>query len=191
MGAPLTDTRIRRAIPGDAPALGAIAQKTYADAFGSSMLPGDLQAHLEKNLALENIRAFLRDDIVLVAESDGHLVGYAQFGIYVPGAPPENACELRRLYVLSEFQNRGIGSHLLRAALAHPQMQNAREIYLDVWERNHGARRLYERFGFRVVGKREFAVASGAATDFDLLMVRPAVGPLRPVPGDESPANQM
>lgn len=191
MSVPLTDTRIRPAIPGDAPALCAIAQKTYADAFGGSMLAGDLQAHLEKNLALGNIRAFLRDDVVLVAESAGRPVGYAQFGIFAPGALRENAYELRRLYVLSEFQNRGIGSLLLDAALAHPQMQNAREIYLDVWERNHGAIRLYERFGFRVVGRREFAVASGTAADFDLIMVRSAGRPLQPVPGDGSPPNPM
>lgn len=167
-----TESRIRPANPGDAPALCALAQKSYADAFGASMLPGDLEAHLEQHLAPENIQGILRDDNVLIAENDGQLVGYVQFGHYSQGEAEKNACELRRLYVLSEFQNRGTGTQLLRAALAHPQMQNAREIYLDVWERNHGAIRLYERFGFRVVGKHKFRVASNAETDFDFVMVR-------------------
>jgi ribosomal protein S18 acetylase RimI-like enzyme len=138
------------------------------------MRPGDLQAHLDKHLALPQIETILRDDIVLVAERAGRLIGYVQFGRCAPGMPAENACELRRLYVLSDFQNQGTGTQLLRAALAHPQMQNAGEISLDVWERNDGARRLYERFGFRVIGKRKFRVASDAETDFDLIMLRSA-----------------
>jgi diamine N-acetyltransferase len=79
---------------------------------------------------------------------------------------------LRRLYVLSAFQNQGLGSKLLQAALEHPALKNAEHIYLDVWEHNHGAQRLYKRHGFAVIGQRKFMVASGAETSFDLIMVR-------------------
>lgn len=164
--------QIRAARMVDAPLLCALAQATYADAFADTMNASDLRAHLENNLALQHIETFLRDDIVLVAECGGTLVGFVQCGAYAPDTPTENAYELRRLYVLSAFQKQGIGTALLQAALAHPQMQHAQKIFLDVWEHNHGARRLYERFGFRVIGKQKFTVASGSETDFDLLMVR-------------------
>lgn len=160
---------LRPALDGDAPALCALAQETYADAFGASMSASDLNAQLTENLSRARVEKFLRVDVVLVAEMNGQMIGYVQFGDYpdVSGAQ-----ELRRLYVRATFQNQGIGTQLLRAALEHPQLKNAPRIYLDVWERNLGARRLYERFGFHVVGAQKFQVASGAATDADLIMLR-------------------
>lgn len=160
---------IRRAAHSDAPELCALAQKTYTDAFGASMSAIDLQRHLENHLALSQVETFLRDDIVLVAAHNGQLVGFVQGGALDGNVRVQ---EVRRLYVLRDFQKQGIGTQLLQAALTHPQMQNAEKIVLDVWERNHGARRLYEHFGFRVSGKQKFTVASGAETDLDLIMVR-------------------
>ncbi len=54
------------------------------------------------------------------------------------------------------------------------QLQQATRIFLDVWEHNHGARRFYERYGFGVIGQRAFVVESGAATSYDLIMLRGA-----------------
>ena len=51
------------------------------------------------------------------------------------------------------------------------QEESAR-IFLDVWEHNPGARRFYERYGFVVIGDRSYAVASGAETSLDLIMVQ-------------------
>ena len=60
----------------------------------------------------------------------------------------------------------------MEAALAHPRLLQAENIYLDVWERNQGARRFYERYGFTVIGAHRLELASGAAGDPDLVMVR-------------------
>jgi len=51
-------------------------------------------------------------------------------------------------------------------------MEGTANIYLDVWEHNHGAQRFYRRYGFEVVGARSFEVESGAPTSLDLVMVR-------------------
>jgi GNAT superfamily N-acetyltransferase len=75
-------------------------------------------------------------------------------------------------YVLSDYQHCGIGSRLMSAALTHPAMDGVQRLYLDVWEKNSDAIRLYERFGFRVVGSRRFEVASGEETNLDLIMMR-------------------
>lgn len=132
------------------------------------MSASDLKAHLDQNLGLLQVTQFLHQDIVLVAERNAQLVGYIQFG----RLENRNDMELRRLYVLSEFQNQHLGTQLIQAALAHPQLENAARIYLDVWEHNHGAQRFYKRFGFEVVGERKFKVESGAETDPDWIMLR-------------------
>ena len=165
---------IRPALAADVPALTELAVTTYITAFGHSFTPEDLAAHLAHNLAPANIARFVAEDVVLVAETDGRLVGYVQFG----RAGPEYALEsdgdqkLRRLYVLNDYQNQGAGTLLMQTALAHPPMQTAPAIYLDVWEHNQGARRFYERHGFEVIGTRQFEVESGAETSLDLIMVR-------------------
>ncbi len=163
--------KIRPATPHDTRALSQLARQTYADAFGASMSGADLRAHLEKNLSVENFAHMLSADTILVAEQDGRLIGYVQFGkCDLEQANAETDYELRRLYVQREFQNQNIGAQLMNVALEHPRMQNAPRIFLDVWEHNHGAQRFYKRFGFQVVGARKFEVASGAETSADLIM---------------------
>lgn len=162
---------IRTAHAEDVAALADFARWTYARAFGDSMSAGDLEHHLTHRLSDTYFSDTMREDTFLVA-IDPALVGYAQIGAAdVEGAAPGDE-QLRRLYVHPERQNGGIGTALMKAALAHPRLGGARGIYLDVWEKNSGARRLYERFGFRVVGEHPFVTASGAVSGSDLLMLR-------------------
>ena len=154
--------RIRLATSDDAEAVTALARETYADAFGDSLGPADLAAHLANHLSVGSVRAFVAQEAVLVAEVQDRVIGYAHLA----------TGELRRLYVHREFHGRGIGSKLMDAALDHPRLRDADSVSLDVWEANHGAQRFYRRYGFEVVGKRRFEVASGAETGFDLIMTR-------------------
>ncbi len=153
---------IRATTGADLAALSAPARETWTDAFGESLGPEDVAAHLAKHLSPESFALHLAEDVLLVSELDGALVGYAHLS---PG-------ELRRLYVRRELENRGIGARLMRAALEHPCLRDAASVSLDVWEENLGAQRFYRRFGFEVTGSRRFEVQSGAATGLDLIMTR-------------------
>jgi ribosomal protein S18 acetylase RimI-like enzyme len=169
---------IRKARKADVTPLSALAKTTYANAFGHSLNAPDLAAHLENNLSDVCFEEFLEEDTILVAEQDDRLVGFIQIGVAWPETDdddfsPEDA-ELRRVYVLAEFQSQGIGRMLIDAAFKEPRFATARDIYLDVWEDNRRAQKLYESYGFRTIGKRAFHVESGAATGFDLIMIRRA-----------------
>ncbi len=163
---------LREAGSDDVPALAAFARLTYAAAFGASFEPGDLEHHLTQRLSDAYFAQALQGDTILLA-FDGGLIGFAQIGAaHVEGGRPGDA-QLRRLYVHPGHQGRGIGTALMNAALALPRLATAARLYLDVWEKNEGARRLYERFGFTVVGTVPFVTPSGAVTGHDLLMMRP------------------
>jgi ribosomal protein S18 acetylase RimI-like enzyme len=164
--------RIRAAQEADVAALSELARQTYAAAFGHSMSAADLSAHMGKHLSPESFARIVADDTVLLAELAGRLVGYVQFGAAAPDYGHGAATELRRLYVHADYQNAGVGTLLMRAALR--ELEGAGPVALDVWEHNHGARRFYERFGFEVAGARAFEVESGAETSLDLIMVRRA-----------------
>lgn len=159
---------LRAAAQGDAEALSVLSRESYAAAFGRYFQPGDLVAHLDAELSLERWHDYLAKDRVLVCEAAGALVGYLQL------TPAGGGIEITRLYVAPERLGQGIGSRLLTAALDLPEVRAADAVRIEVWEENHGARRLYERFGFVATGERgdDFVTASGEVSPGDLIMVR-------------------
>ena len=57
------------------------------------------------------------------------------------------------MYVAPDHRRRGLGSELLQAALGHARaLQGVKWVHLSVSSASAGARRLYERAGFRVWG---------------------------------------
>jgi diamine N-acetyltransferase len=163
------DLRILDASIGDAEEVSALAIKTYVHTFGAEFEPEELAYYLEHTISVSRWREYLARDRILLVRIDGRAIAYVQFG------PAKNAgeIEIRRLYVDADFQRRGIGTALLERALASPEVVAAPAVLIDVWDKNEGARRLYERFGFRHEGGLEpFVLKSGAIDGYDLILVR-------------------
>jgi len=96
----------------------------------------------------------------LVLEQGSRLFGY---GVMIIG--PEEA-HLLTLSIAAESQRKGWGELLLRHFIHIAKEQRARSMFLDVRESNHAAARLYERIGFRQVGKRkDYYPAMGGRED--------------------------
>jgi len=91
------------------------------------------------------------DAVVMVAESDGVVIGYVYAGI-----EPLSWKELRDeagfvhdLLVSPEARNSGAGRQLLDAAIAWLRERGMPRVVLWTAARNAGAQRLFERRGFR------------------------------------------
>ena len=80
---------IRAATAADIGALKTLAVESYVQAFGHSFEPPDLADHVRDNLSQAKIGRFIREDFVLVAETEDRLAGFAQFGVLE--MPVENA----------------------------------------------------------------------------------------------------
>jgi ribosomal protein S18 acetylase RimI-like enzyme len=105
--------------------------------------------------------AVIGDEIV------GMLAGYAlgppeqpgdEFDFDIdPVLRPYHQLELPNSFYISgmalfpRFRSRGIGTHLLALAAEQARKRDLRQLSLIVFEQNTGARRLYERIGFREV----------------------------------------
>src|SRR5438067_125338 len=162
---------IRHATPSDVPALADLAQRTWSDAFGAGVARDDEAAELEEGRSENYFAAALDEKTILVAVADGVLVGYVQFGdVGISEVDVEPGDQgLQRLYVETAFQGQGLGRKLMKAALQHARLAEARRILLQVWDKNERAVRLYESFGFRKIGTTTFTV--GAEVMEDLVMV--------------------
>jgi ribosomal protein S18 acetylase RimI-like enzyme len=109
-----------------------------------------------------------------VAEHDGALLGYVQFGDVaisdVEVRPGDQG--LQRLYVETALQGPGVGRMLMEAALQHPRLAKARRVFIQAWEKNEQALGLYESLGFQKVGRTTFSIGSEAMEDLVLVLDR-------------------
>ena len=62
--------------------------------------------------------------------------------------------EILSLAVAPSLRRSGLGSALLKAAKTHAAKQAIEALFLEVAEDNAAARRLYQKFGFAIVGRR-------------------------------------
>ncbi|ULH16196.1 GNAT family N-acetyltransferase [Deinococcus sp. KNUC1210] len=166
------ETQIRPIRAEDLTALVVLAQQTYRAAYGHEMDSAALSWHLETYLSRSRLHEMMQHDVFLLAEQGAQLIGYVQFGATQPTDPPADEVEIRRLYVLPVAQNQGLGSRLMKAALAHPQVQAAGRAVLGVWHTNTAAQRFYARFGFVQIGEQPYLTQAGDIAGVDLLLCR-------------------
>jgi ribosomal protein S18 acetylase RimI-like enzyme len=131
-----------------------IAAATAADLpeLAGLMAASDLlrRYRVSLNAALASLSsAFDAGDILLVSRTADHLAGFA----WLSSASHvlNGAAYLRLLLVAEDKRNARTGSELLAAAEARAR-ELANHLYLLATTDNTGARRFYERHGYRFVG---------------------------------------
>ena len=132
---------IRSAVHEDLPAMVAIERASFSDPWTAETIASAL--------ALERMR-------VLVAEEgrDGRRDGGRRLAGYVVALLTGEEAEIADLAVEPGARRRGIGRALLDRTLAELADEGVRTLFLEVRESHRAARALYERAGFRAVGRR-------------------------------------
>jgi [ribosomal protein S18]-alanine N-acetyltransferase len=80
--------------------------------------------------------------------------------------------EILSIAVGASHRGRGLSRNLLLTHLGHLAGRGVRTVFLEVEENNQPARRLYERFGFAVVGRRERYYRQADGEDLNALLMR-------------------
>ena len=135
-------------------------QESYAGIVDAGYLAG---------LTLEGCeeKAFRWHDNIFVAKDGERVVGFVGYG---EARGEEGAGEVFALYVLEEYQHRGIGYALMRRAL--DELSGSHRVYLWAFAENKKALSFYERVGFRLDGTEKEIVLGTPARGVRLTMER-------------------
>jgi [ribosomal protein S18]-alanine N-acetyltransferase len=80
--------------------------------------------------------------------------------------------EILSIAIDADKRGRGLSRNLLLTHLGHLAGRGVRRIFLEVEENNVPARRLYERSGFTVVGRRERYFQQASGEQLNALLMR-------------------
>ena len=140
---------IRPARPADFDALAAMRHALWPD--------GSFEHHRrELDEIHEGQWAHLFPYVVLVAEEDGRLIGFADVTLRsrVDGCDPKQPVGFfEGWYVAAEHRRRGVGAALLRAAEEWARAQGCTEMGSDTWADNEVSQRAHEALGFEIVDR--------------------------------------
>lgn len=110
--------------------------------------------------------------VFLVAREGGEVCGF------IVGRVVADEVEVLNFAVGGRWRQRGVGHALFSALLGRAAERGARQVVLEVRASNTAARRLYERFGLKVVGRRR-DYYSGPIED--ALLMWGSVSPFQPL----------
>ncbi len=140
---------VRHTVVADAAGIARVRAESWVDAY-RGIVPDEFLDAIDLGEWRERQRRHMTqqpDDLVtLVAETQGLVVGWAVGGPNRDTAF-DYAGELYAIYLLPEYQRRGIGRKLTGAVAGWLVDQGWNSMILWVLEQNHPARRFYEALG--------------------------------------------
>jgi GNAT superfamily N-acetyltransferase len=152
-----TEPAVREALPEDVSAICAFGSAHIRPHYAPLIGAAAAEAQVRDWWNPTHIGAAVAAGLVVVADSEGQLVGVGQRG--------RNGDDhvIYKLYVDTRHRGHGLGPHLV-AALTSQLPDNARRLYLEHFAANRRAGAFYEREGFTVV-RIEASSTGDAALD--------------------------
>ena len=136
---------IRKAELADIAGIRQVAKWSW-NATYKELIPEKIQQlFLERAYQDEVLRKRIRNHLFLVAEDHGRVIGFAS------GQKRGNQGELSSIYLLPEYQRKGIGSELLNRFIS--LLSPVDSIIVEVEKGNRIGENFYEARGFRLVAE--------------------------------------
>jgi [ribosomal protein S18]-alanine N-acetyltransferase len=136
-----------------------VAAELHRDAFVAMGERAWTRLEFAELLASDGATGFL-------VSAAGEPLGFALMRVTVDEA------ELLTLAVAARHRRRGAGRSLLEAVVGESRKRGARALFLEVGADNAAARVLYDRAGFRVVGRRGGYYRRGEGSPADAIVMQ-------------------
>lgn len=150
------DLSLRPATQSDVLTIAVLGLQVFMDTYATEGVRDAIAREALASFAPETIAALLErpDTVFLLAESNQHLVGFAQVSLQTDHSlvGDQHAAELKRLYVQEPFAGRGVGWQLLRRAEIEASTRGASKLWATVWVGNSRALLFYPRQSYENLG---------------------------------------
>lgn len=159
------DTWVRRARADDAFVLAQIGAQTFSETHDKWTDARDVEGYIASNFTPVKILQEMHDQNPSFwlggIGKDPAVLGYAKLRPAVPPVCVEgDALELQRIYVRQAVVGQGLGGALLRTCIRHAIRAGWSGMWLGVDRRNHDAIGFYRRFGFDLVGTKDYTIGT-------------------------------
>lgn len=165
----------RKCTAKDLEALVEISLKTFVDAFEKDNNPEDFRDYINVAFAEKTILEQLSNpnSSFYFLYLDQQLAGYYKLNEYDAQSElmADDIMELERIYVLSAFQNKGLGAFMLNEAIQIAINKKKKSLWLGVWQENNEAVRFYEKHGFVKFGTHPYYIGKDRQTDWLMQIV--------------------
>ncbi len=164
---------IKEITTADVKELQKVSRETFKTTFDHYTAPDDMKRFLEEDYQTEKLIREIENPnsrfYFLMVK--GKIAGYLK--INVGDAQTEqlrdNALEVERIYLRTNFQHRGLGNVLFDFAEKTAREEGKDYMWLGVYEKNIPAQYFYKRHGFEKVSQHTFQVGSDPQTDWLLV----------------------
>jgi len=165
---------IKRCNHEDLQTLQEISIETFNATFKDQNSPENMTAYLEKAFNVNQLEKelFNTSSEFFFVSVNHEVAGYLKLNTNEAQSEPmgEEALEIERIYIKSEFQKHGLGKILFNRAIEIAREQNKNKIWLGVWEKNDNAIAFYKKLGFIETGAHSFYM--GDEEQMDLIMIK-------------------
>lgn len=156
---------IREGQIGDAASLAVLSTEVWVGTYLRHGISGFFAEYVLETFTAGNLATALRapDEVFLVSEGRDGIDGFVRLSLTAPAPVADGpSVELATLYVQPRHHGTGIGSALLRAALARCQALGIASLWVATNAENTPAIAFYLAKGFRRIGMKEFRIGAEA-----------------------------
>ena len=156
----------------DAAAIRQLSEKTFRDTYTVYNTPENMEQHVEKNFALQQIEKELKqiDSQYIIIDLNGEIIAFSKLvkNRSTKGLEEKNVVEIERFYIDKSLQGQQLGRKLMDFCIEWSIENNFEIIWLGVWENNANAIKFYQKMGFEFLGKHSFVLGTEVQTDFTM-----------------------
>jgi len=163
--------KVRRIEKNELAQLSTIAKKTFFNTFINTCTAEDMIGFLEENYNDEKLLSELNNSSYhyFFATINNEVVGYLLFAEeykHLSILQQWKALELKRIYVLQQYQGKGVAQALMNFYMDFAIKNNYEVVWLGVWEQNEKAKAFYAKYGFIDSGyTHDFPIGNTPQTD--------------------------
>ena len=155
--------------------LRSISIETFKQTFAAQNTRENIRLYLKNKISTKQLRKEICDpnSKFYFVYQKNKIIGYLKINFNDSQREKmylHNGFEIERIYLIAEFQGKGLGKKLLTKILNMGKEMGYKKVWLGVWENNFRAIRFYKKYGFKKFGQHNFLLGNDLQTDYLLEM---------------------